>query len=292
MLSIASQSTLAFANPVQAVVNTVAQIGIVGFDKRAFQNAIKEQAAKSSGSYMPPTVNRKVERALNNVVMTTGLESDAPFPARSIGDFGFDPLGLGTDETFVAFREAEIKHGRLAMLAAIAWPLQEILHPILVDTVYNGNAPDMLVETNGFSPSLLNGGLTQENLLPALAILFVGGAFLEEKDNAARAAQGLNFNEYPNSRQAGNLNFDPLNIYKPLDVDGKRGMQEAELMNGRVAMLAITGYVAAEVSLGMPIVRATPQVFEPLFLQPGFRAFLDSSFGMASMDGAIDGIAY
>ena len=28
------------------------------------------------------------------------------------------------------------------------------------------------------------------------------------------------------------------------------------------------------------------------FLQPGFRAFLDSSFGMASMDGAIDGIAY
>ena len=28
----------------------------------------------------------------------------------------FDPLGLGTDETFVPFREAEIKHGRLAML--------------------------------------------------------------------------------------------------------------------------------------------------------------------------------
>ena len=41
--------------------------------------------------------------------------------AQTIGDYGFDPLNLGTDETFVPFREAEIKHGRLAMLAAVAW---------------------------------------------------------------------------------------------------------------------------------------------------------------------------
>ena len=39
---------------------------------------------------------------------------------RKIGDYGFDPLGLGKGDTFVPFREAEIKHGRSAMLATVA----------------------------------------------------------------------------------------------------------------------------------------------------------------------------
>ena len=34
------------------------------------------------------------------------------------------------------------------------------------------------------------------------------------------------------------------------------------------------------------------QRIEPLFLAPDFRAFMDQSFGIASMDGSIDGIAY
>ena len=130
---------------------------------------------------------------------------DIPKPAmsaESIGNYGFDPLNLGTgvralftaghrsalspvfarthtrwaslcslihathpmprtDETFMPFREAEIKHGRLAMLAAVAWPLQEIFHPLLVDAARETNAlapffvRDVLAETAGKSPSLL-----------------------------------------------------------------------------------------------------------------------------------------
>ena len=57
-------------------------------------------------------------------------------------------------------------------------------------------------------------------------------------------------------------------------------------------LLAVTGYVAAETVLAALCIVATPQVFEPLFLQPGFRAFMDASFSMASMDGSIDGVAY
>merc|ERR1719231_305152 len=93
--------------------------------------------------------------------------------ANTIGDYGFDPLNLGTDETFVPFREAEIKHGRLAMLAAVAWPLQEILHPLFVDSLRAsgvGGVRDVLAETNGFSPSLLNGGLTQFDVAPTLML--------------------------------------------------------------------------------------------------------------------------
>jgi len=40
---------------------------------------------------------------------------------------GFDPLGLatlGSDETFLWFRAAELKHGRVAMLATTGYLVQ------------------------------------------------------------------------------------------------------------------------------------------------------------------------
>ena len=67
---------------------------------------------------------------------------------------------------------------------------------------------------------------------------------------------------------------------------------EAELLNGRLAMIAVTSYVIIEALFDLPVIRFTPDLFEPLFLAPDFRAFMDQSFGIASMDGSIDGIAY
>lgn len=38
------------------------------------------------------------------------------------GDVGFDPLGFAkSSKTLYWMREAEVKHGRLAMLAAVGW---------------------------------------------------------------------------------------------------------------------------------------------------------------------------
>ena len=58
---------------------------------------------------------------------------------------------------------AEIKHGRLAMLAALGWPVAELLQPIISSAL---NQPDLLVsDAAGVPaervPSLLNGGLDQ-----------------------------------------------------------------------------------------------------------------------------------
>ena len=61
------------------------------------------------------------------------------------GDIGVDPLGLSKCNVFDPFRtthspenhnklmysEAEIKHGRLAMLASIIYPSQKLLIPVL-----------------------------------------------------------------------------------------------------------------------------------------------------------------
>jgi len=171
---------------------------------------------------------------------------------RAIGDYNFDPLNLGTEETFVPFREAEIKHGRLAMLAAVAWPLQEILHPIFVDILRSNGvaAADAMAETNGFSPSLLNGGLLQFDVAPTLALAIFMASVLELKDMKARAAKGLAWNEYDKAKLPGDLSFDPLRITRNMPTEQKIEFLEKELMNGRLAMIAITCYVAEEVLFG------------------------------------------
>jgi light-harvesting complex I chlorophyll a/b binding protein 1 len=289
MLAIASSSTCAFSNPFHAAAVRIAEVSIVGLDRRAIANSLSPRRAVDK-------VLNSVQQRVQHVVM-----ADADAKPRMVGDFGFDPLGLGSDDNFAYYREAEIKHGRLAMLAAVAWPLQELLHPILVDALYDTTGitvRDVLIESNGASPSVLNGGLFQAEVLPALLLFAVGTSALEEKDLNARKELGLGWNEYPESfggsfgRIPGNFGFDPLNFYKPLGPADKVAVQERELMNGRVAMLAIASYVGTEFFGGAPVIRSTPALFEPIILVPEFRAFLDSAFGMASMDGSINGVAF
>ena len=56
-------------------------------------------------------------------------------------------------------------------------------------------------------------------------------------------------------------------------------MQERELTNGRVAMLAVASYVATEFFTKTPVVFATPLLFEPIIFNQGFVNFMDASFG-------------
>ena len=203
-----------------------------------------------------------------------------------------DFLGLSSSDekkflgfNFAYYREAEIKHGRLAMLAAVAWPLQEILNPVLTDVL---KVKDVLAASNGASPSLLNGGLFQLEVLPAVLLFAYGCAKLEQSDLAERSKLDLGWNEYANGfgyfgRTPGDFRFDPLNFYKPLDFNGKLSAQERELANGRIAMLAVASYVATEFVTKTPVVYVTPALFEPIIFQPWFRALMDASFGTAGM---------
>merc|ERR1719263_990372 len=99
------------------------------------------------------------------------------------GDVGFDPLGLANFDLLLGsaedkqrsaavvmrdYRDAELKHGRLAMLAAVAWPLQEKLNPILAAKFH---LPNLVAEAGGRSPSVLNGGLGQ-GIIPSAVITF------------------------------------------------------------------------------------------------------------------------
>merc|ERR1719247_3047532 len=79
----------------------------------------------------------------------------------SMSDIAWDPLGLANEDKLAEYREAELKHGRLAMLAALGWPASEAIEPWLAKLT---GATDELAETAGRAPSLLNGGLEEAQI--------------------------------------------------------------------------------------------------------------------------------
>merc|ERR1719152_1113005 len=65
------------------------------------------------------------------------------------GDAGFDPLELAdTPEALAWYREAEVKHARLAMLAAFGWPISEVTNFGQLLTG-DGRAPWLLLPSTG-----------------------------------------------------------------------------------------------------------------------------------------------
>lgn len=162
------------------------------------------------------------------------------------GNVNFDPLGLSrvdpslfnrgsrtADDILFQYREAELKHGRLAMLAAVAYPAQETLNPFLADRYA---LPNLLPQAT-LSPSLVNGGLTAEILLFLLGL----GAGLElYKTN--------NTSAYP-ADYKWRVGVGPDDD----DRSRMRELQAGEVWNGRVAMMAVLGYTLQEALTKQPV---------------------------------------
>ena len=159
-----------------------------------------------------------------------------------IGNKGFDPLNCSTSiSTLRRYREAEIKHGRLAMLGSVGWPLAELYHPYL-SKIMNG---DNLLTVGGKVPSLLNGGLDKIN--PAF---FMASIIFATTLESASIAKNYEIESIP-----GDLGFDPLKLYNGRDVVTKKNLELKEINNGRLAMVAITYYVFSEFITKNPIAK-------------------------------------
>jgi len=174
------------------------------------------------------------------------------------GDAGFDPLQLSKNrEQLYYYREAEIKHARLAMLAAAGWPISELFDAKIAE--YFGLAPAIDASTDRV-PSLLNGGL--ENISPKFWGFCLGFC-------AAIDIYGIQRTRYMSEEEEksylpGDFSFDPLGFY-PKTQEEQKSMQLAEIKHGRIAMLAVVGYAAQEALLQQGIIDETPQFFFPAF---------------------------
>lgn len=167
-------------------------------------------------------------------------------------------------------REAELKHARLAMLAAAGWPLAELLNPLRL--------------TGGRAPSLFNGQLL-ENFLP-VAVVFGALAYLEVQTRGTSTTVTKKV-ERVGEPQPGDYGFDPLAEYAehnrlhllPVELPRDyiptaaqppdrytqafplREMQLAEIKHGRAAMMGITGFAVQEALWGSPVIEQTPLFF-------------------------------
>ena len=147
----------------------------------------------------------------------------------------FDPLGFSKDadlNTVKRYREAEVLHGRVAMMATVGYLIGESTPTIAygMDTHHT----------------------IANNQIPEISLALMFPFFLAINiTEAARAAIGwvepglgplfsLRENYYP-----GDIKFDPLG-FKPKDREGYAIMQTKELNNGRLAMIAAAGMCVQE----------------------------------------------
>mmetsp|Transcript_10658 Transcript_10658/g.22750 ORF Transcript_10658/g.22750 Transcript_10658/m.22750 type:complete len:411 (+) Transcript_10658:136-1368(+) len=217
--------------------------------------AVAAPAPVTAASYVLQTVDKS--KIVPGRTAETEMSVAIPFLKRppkldgtQAGDFGFDPLGLTEEFDLFTMQEAELRHGRLAMLAVVGWPLSELFAPSWM--LQNGCAPSVL---NGFNP------------ISAMAVLAAFGAvgFFEYK-TSLRRTENTAFGQMHRADMIdcvdgqygvpGDYGFDPLGLYSSIgnDAYARKGLREVEISHGRSAMLGITAFAAWEALTGHAIV--------------------------------------
>lgn len=169
---------------------------------------------------------------------------DLPGVAGPLGFF--DPLDFSANAdgaTMKRYREAELTHGRVGMLAVLGFLAGEFVEgsSFLFDAQVSGPAISHLEQIPNIFWIILTVGIGASET-KRLNIGWVDPA------EVPVAQAGLLRVDYV----PGDIGFDPLGL-KPSDAAGLKNMQTKELQNGRLAMLAAAGCMAQELVNGKGI---------------------------------------
>mmetsp|Transcript_33471 Transcript_33471/g.71346 ORF Transcript_33471/g.71346 Transcript_33471/m.71346 type:complete len:248 (+) Transcript_33471:117-860(+) len=173
-------------------------------------------------------------------MVINGWSADAALPLHglpgAIAPLGFfDPLGFSKDadlNTAKRLREAEIMHGRVAMMATIGYIIGESTPTITYGMdVHHTIANNQIPEVPG---TVLFPFFLAINIAEALR------ASVGWVEPGLGPLFSLREKYYP-----GDIGFDPFGL-KPKDAKDFANMQTKELSNGRLAMLAAAGMCVQE----------------------------------------------
>ena len=153
------------------------------------------------------------------------------------------------EATLQRYREAEVTHGRVAMLAAVGFVVGEQVEgsSFLFDASVSGPAITHLTQVPTPFWTLLVIGITNAELYRARR------GWVAPTDVPADQPGLLRTDYVP-----GDLAFDPLGL-KPTEPGAFLEMQTKELQNGRLAMLAAAGFMAQELVDGKGILEHLQQ---------------------------------
>lgn len=155
----------------------------------------------------------------------------------------FDPAGLSTSATpddIKRWRESELTHGRVAMLASLGFIVQEQTKdmPFFLNDWGRVNGP-AIIHAQQIE--------TQRPLFWEILVLAIGLCETYRVSVGWATPVGEDFNQLRDDYEPGNLGFDPLGL-KPTNAVAYKDMQTRELNNGRLAMIAIIAFWLQELN--------------------------------------------
>jgi light-harvesting complex I chlorophyll a/b binding protein 1 len=167
--------------------------------------------------------------------------------------FYLDPLGLATDANFARLREAELKHGRICMLANV----QLIMPPLIMRFVEQKQEEGMLALEYEFPTRFPSDSIVQNLLVLAQPTdylnMVVTCGLLESVIFFQRDATDM-----PGDYGTGYFGVRDKGLHE-------RSLL-VELENGRLAMLALAGQLAAELVSGMSWIEQWEQIIQQVTL--------------------------
>jgi hypothetical protein len=179
-----------------------------------------------------------------------------PYAESRVGNF-WDPAGFCTEVAddwggpgvpsegkLCFYREVELKHGRVAMLASLGFLVGENFHPLFGGDI---DVPSYLAfqqtPLQTFWPAVV----------AAIAIPEISSVSTFNV-NPFKKVDGVRSNLWTvqTDRVGGDIGFDPLGL-KPKEPEKLKEMQTKEINNGRLAMIAAAGMIAQELVTGEKI---------------------------------------
>ncbi|CAM9674717.1 unnamed protein product [Choristocarpus tenellus] len=197
----------------------------------------------ASSAFVQPLSGSLVARAnageFASLKMSAGPDYVATLPGAPFSDGAvWDPLGFSVKndpETIKKFREAEVKHGRVAMLAAVGILVAESFHPLFMGPNYIGPAVDHFQEITARFPAFWVAAVTGIAFVEYQAITQGWGEL-----DSTTGTGNLKAEYTP-----GDIGFDPAGL-KPESPEELKVMQTKELNNGRLAMIGVAGMLVQE----------------------------------------------
>jgi len=155
------------------------------------------------------------------------LEAPAKLDGTMVGDVGFDPIGISDQLANLNYvRAAELKHGRVAMLAFLGWVVQQFIQL----------PGEMHAQINPFKAVASVPLAAHAQILGFCAIIELAS-----------------IDDLYTADKPWDLGFDPMNFSKNKSPAEMEKLQLQELKNGRLAMIAMIGLFTQTAIFGNPL---------------------------------------